>query len=68
MSDTYTTAQGETWDTIAVAVWGSEHLCTTLLQANPEYRNVLYFSAGTVLEIPDVDTSTVSDTAPPWAD
>jgi phage tail protein X len=68
MPDQYVTKQGETWDTIAAKIWGFEHLCTDLLRANPEYRNIVYFSAGTVLNIPDVDMSTATNITPPWAD
>jgi len=66
MPSTYTTSQGETWDSIAKRVLGSEVRLHLLLDANPEHRGVLIFSAGTVLRIPDVPSMAIRTVTPAW--
>lgn len=61
----YTTISGDTWDKMALELLGSEYLFPLLLQANPSHRHVLVFSAGTVLNIPDVEAEYYSD-VPEW--
>lgn len=62
---TYTTTQGETWDMIAKTVFGDEKQMHALMEANPEHRDTVFFSAGITLTVPGIET-TVSDPAPPW--
>ncbi len=52
---TYTTIAGDTFDKISLEQLGSEYLFPLLLQANQQYRHVLIFSSGIVLNIPEVD-------------
>lgn len=66
MPNTYTTSQGETWDSIARATLGSERRLHLLLDANQAHRDTLIFSAGTVLRIPDVSSADVETVTPPW--
>lgn len=61
----YVTVQGDTWDLIAFRVYGSEKYMTTLIEANPEYRETVFFSAGVKLVVPEV-TTPVSSSLPPW--
>ena len=63
---TYTTIQGDKWDGIAYKVYGDTKFTDVLLEANIEYRNVFIFSAGVVLEVPEVETRITSDDLPPW--
>lgn len=63
---TYTTIQGETWDEIAYKVYGSEEYAALLMAKNYPYLNVLVFSAGTVLNTPDISEYDDSDELPPW--
>lgn len=53
-SKTYTTKQGDTWDNIALLVYGEEVYADYLMQSNYEYLDILIFSSGTVLNTPDL--------------
>lgn len=46
---TYTTKQGDTWDNIALQVYGEERHADFLMQSNYAFLDILVFSAGTVL-------------------
>jgi phage tail protein X len=50
--DTYTTIQGDMWDSIAYKVYGSEKYMGILMQSNMELLDIFIFSAGTVLTVP----------------
>ncbi len=63
---TYTTVQGDMWDSIAQRELGDEKYTDLLIAANLEHHDTLIFSAGIVLEIPDVDKTPEADTLPPW--
>ena len=63
---TYTTAQGDMWDKIAYSQLGAVRHTDTLIMANLEHRDVYIFSAGIVLNIPDVKGTEASDSLPPW--
>jgi len=51
---TYTAIQGETWDQIAIKVYGRETAMDYLIGANWEYRYMLFFKGGEVLKCPDI--------------
>ena len=63
---TYTTIQGDTWDSIAYAQLGSEMYTHLLIEANLAYKDVYIFTDGVVLNIPDINTDTVAVKLPPW--
>lgn len=65
MASTYTTKQGDMWDSIAYRQMGSSKYTSLLMEANLQYREYFLFPAGITLTIPDVPTS-VSSTLPPW--
>ena len=65
MLKTYTTIQGDTWDSIAYKVWGNEMYTDTLIKANLEHKETYIFSAGVVLTLPEI-TLKVSESLPPW--
>jgi phage tail protein X len=65
MSD-YTTVQGDTFDIVAYKKYGVEHLWPKIIEANPEYKDVVFFSGGVKLHIPDVEIKTVKEVLPPW--
>lgn len=65
MANTYTTTQGETWDEIAYKVYGSEKYVTILMENNHPFLDTLVFSAGTVLNIPDLPEYD-DEELPPW--
>jgi nucleoid-associated protein YgaU len=61
----YTTKSGDTWDTIAKKVYGSEYRADTLMAANPEHIETFYFEAGVVLATPDLPEKN-DGLLPPW--
>ena len=61
---TYTTTQGQTWDQISKAVYGSELHIGELMESNPKLLDIFVFSAGTVLNVPEIKKDTT--TQPPW--
>ena len=63
---TYPTRQGDTWDAIALDVYGTEMLAGYLQQANPGYTNLVYFPAGIVLKIPSTPAEATAGLAAPW--
>ena len=65
MSKTYTTVQGDMWDSIAYSQLGSYSHTDKLMNANQQYREYYTFPAGIVLVLPEIVES-VSDNLPPW--
>ena len=63
---TYTTIQGDMWDSIARKLYGKEGYEDVLITANIQYRNIHIFPSGIVLSVPQVDTRKVSGTSVPW--
>ena len=51
----YVTTQGDTWDSIALRLLGSELLMWLLVDANPDYRGVAEFPANIELAVPEVE-------------
>lgn len=50
----YTTIQGETWDQIAMKMYGRETAMHHLIAANHEHRLTLFFAAGVELVVPSI--------------
>lgn len=65
MPKTYTTKQGDMWDSIAYKLYGTEKGMNALLDANIQHRDTVVFSAGVVLAVPDYNKP-VSNVLPPW--
>jgi phage tail protein X len=65
MATTYTTISGEQWDQIAKKAYGDEHYAGKLMEANPDKIEIFQFDAGTVLQVPDLDTEE-DGFLPPW--
>jgi phage tail protein X len=65
MASTYTTVQGDTWDNIALAVYGDESYAYYLMQQNYDELDTLVFSDGTVLNTPELPEELDGD-LPPW--
>ena len=65
---TYTTKQGDMWDSIAKSLYGAEKYAENLMRANHAYITTVVFSAGVVLTVPVVDTASAASAAslPPW--
>ena len=53
--DTYTTIQGETWDQVALKLYGRETAMGLLIAANPAHRRTVFFQAGVVLLAPEIE-------------
>ena len=64
MSKTYTTVQGDRWDSVAYKQLGSCAYAPNLMAANPQHLG--YFAVSyTHLTLPNTETQT-SSTLPPW--
>lgn len=61
----YKTIQGDTWDGIAVKVYGDEKYMNELLEANQVYREIIIFPANVSLSLPNIQTQTTT-ILPPW--
>lgn len=61
----YKTIQGDTWDGIAVKVYGDEKYMNELLEANQAYREIIIFPANASLSLPNIQTQTTT-ILPPW--
>lgn len=62
---TYTTKQGDMWDSIAYQQLGDVAYTDKLMNLNQQYREYYTFPAGIVLKLPSASASTI-DTMPPW--
>ncbi len=65
MASTYTTVQGDTWDLIAYKLYGEEKYMKYLIEANWPLLDVLIFSSGTVLTVPELPEKANED-VPFW--
>jgi len=62
---TYTTIQGDMWDSIAYPQLGDVAHTDKLMNANLQYREYYIFPAGITLVLPEV-TESPSSLLPPW--
>lgn len=62
---TYTTKSGDMWDSIAKEQMGSEKYMSLLVSANENYSETIIFSAGVILNIPDIEEE-IPQYIPPW--
>ena len=62
----YTTKQGDMFDRIAAEQLGDVAFTGLLMEANPEHIDTYVFSAGVILNIPDVDYTEIDEDLPPW--
>lgn len=62
---TYKTKAGETWDHVALKVYGHEKYADYVMSNNYEHLNTLIFKDGTVLNVPDLPADYQSD-LPAW--
>ncbi len=65
MPKQYTTILGDMWDLIAFKTLGSEMYANTLIESNLNYKDIVVFSAGITLTIPDIEIPAASG-LPPW--
>jgi phage tail protein X len=64
-SISYTTVQGDTFDMLAYRAYGDEFKAHLIIQANPQYSNVIIFNSGVTLTIPII-TKEAAASLPPW--
>lgn len=65
--NTYTTIQGDTWDGMAYKLFGNEKYMKDLIEANWRYADVMLFSAGVSLTVPDISADEEDgDNLPIW--
>lgn len=66
MDDVHITAEGDTFDLLALEYYDDEKQASAIMAANPEYYSTLVFEAGTALIIPLAAVLTMPETLPPW--
>ena len=62
----YTTREGDTFDALALEMYGEETLAHYIIEFNPDYADVLIFEANVQLRLPIVENVETPDTLPPW--
>ncbi len=61
----YITQKGDTFDSIALAVYGDEFMAETIIKANFNLRDVIIFKADVTLNIPIISEKS-NAVLPPW--
>ena len=62
----YTTKECDTFDMIALNFYNEEKMATTIIEANPDYADVVIFDADIERIIPIVQDTEGIETKPPW--
>lgn len=62
----YITREGDTFDALALDMYGDETLAHYIIEFNPDYADVLIFDANVALRLPIVEDVETPDTLPPW--
>lgn len=62
----YTTRESDTFDALALEMYGEETLAHYIIEFNPDYADVLIFDANVALRLPIVEDVETPDTLPPW--
>ena len=64
---TYTTVQGDMWDSIAYKIFGNATSTDQLMALNQQYLHIYVFPAGDVLTLPEAKTESEQPTGMvPW--
>ena len=66
MAKVHVTVKGDTFDALALHYFDDESLASEIIQANPDYCDVLIFDDGVELTIPDEQDVELPETLPPW--
>lgn len=67
MATTYKTVQGDMWDSIAHKLAGTEDVTAQLIEANLDKSDIMIFSAGVELVVPEFNNySADEEYYPPW--
>lgn len=62
----YATREGDTFDALALDMYGSETLAHYIIAFNPDYADVIIFDANVALRLPIVVDAETPETLPPW--
>lgn len=62
----YITREGDTFDALALNMYGEETLAHYIIEFNPDYADVLIFDANVPLRLPIVEEAELPETLPPW--
>lgn len=63
----YVTKQGDTFDSIAFNIYGDCRYTQELMETNPGYLEIVIFSGGVPLQLPEIDLAAGTAVAlPPW--
>ena len=62
----YLTREGDTFDALALQMYGEETLARYIIDFNPDYADVLIFEADVLLRLPIIENVETPDTLPPW--
>lgn len=62
----YTTRAGDTFDALALEMYGEETLAHYIIEFNPDYADVIIFDANVALRLPIVEDAETPETLPPW--
>lgn len=65
MTKTYTTIQGDMWDSIAKKLYGTEKAMNALLCANQRHADTVVFGSGVELVVPEY-AAPKTELLPPW--
>ena len=63
---TYITQEGDTFDELALDMYGDERLAHYIIDYNPDYADVLLFEANVELYLPIVEDAETPVSLPPW--
>lgn len=66
MAKIHITSAGDTFDLLALRYFQHENRASEIIQANPDYCDVLIFDAGVSLTIPEAAAVELPSTLPPW--
>ena len=61
----YSTKQNDTFDKVAYELYGDEDVASYIIEANPEYADVIIFGTGVELKLPKLER-VESSTLPKW--
>lgn len=64
---TVTVQRGSTWDRLAFKYYGDAFLMSEILDANPEFSNVLVFTGGERIKIPVRQSEPIIRVTTPWS-
>ena len=62
----YTTCEGDTFDALALEMYGDENLSHYIIGFNPDYADVLIFDANVPLLLPVIENIELANSLPPW--